>query len=251
MPANVISDTFGGGGDAAMRALSGEISSGEARVTTSEVLLAGETTSPFRAMRFGGDNRFDISYRRDRVDVSVGIELEAADDRARELLPAAKSIWRGRILNAWSNHFRLTNGERTIPLRFLINLESGPNHVNAHSGRWAWPRLNADNWFVPDHAQQPQQEEAVSQAPVHEFGHLIGNVDEYNRTAEHYVQVTGQAITSPGVAAETDTAHVTRYTNTLSLMGSGSRIEPRHIDNILTWINANLRANEPAFSVVA
>ncbi len=171
------------------------------------------------------------------------------DDRARELLPAAKQIWLRRIRAAWGNRFRLANGQRTIPLRFLVNLDSGPNHVNIHSGVWAWPNLNAGNWFAPDHENVPQQEEAVSQAPVHEFGHLIGNVDEYNRTAEHYVQVTGQPVTSAGTVPETDTKGVTRYTNSLSLMGSGSTVEPRHIDNILGWVNANLRAGEPAFRV--
>jgi hypothetical protein len=247
--ADVIRDTFGSRAAPVLRVLNGEISSGEAEVTTSEDLLAGPTTGPFTSMHFGGDNRFDVAYRRDRVNVSVGVELTAADDRARELLPAAKQIWLNRIRAAWGSRFRLTNGQRTIPLRFLINLDSGPNHVNVHSGVWAWPNLNAGNWFAPDHEQVPQQEEAVSQAPVHEFGHLIGNVDEYNRTAEHYVQVTGQPLTSAGTVPETDTAGVTRYTNSLSLMGSGSTVEPRHIDNILGWVNANLRTGEPAFRV--
>ena len=202
-------------------------------------------------MHFGGDNRFDVTYRRSEVEVGVGVELEAADDRAQALLPAAKQIWLGRIQAAWGNRFRLTNGERTIPLRFTISLDSGPNHVNAHSGHWAWPNLNAGNWFVPDHEQVPEQEEAVSQAPVHEFGHLIGNVDEYNRTADHYVEVTQQPLTSAGTVPETDTAGVTRYTNSLSIMGSGRTVEPRHVDSILSWVNRNLRPDEPAFSVVA
>ncbi len=249
VPADVIRDTFGSRAAPVLRVLNGEISSGEANVTTSEDLLAGPTTGPFTSMHFGGDNRFNVAYRRDRVNVSVGVELTAADDRARELLPTAKQIWLRRIRAAWGSRFRLTNGQRTIPLRFIINLDSGPNHVNVHSGVWAWPNLNAGNWFAPDHEQVPQQEEAVSQAPVHEFGHLIGNVDEYNRTAEHYVQVTGQPVTSAGTVPETDTKGVTRYTNSLSLMGSGSTVEPRHIDNILGWVNANLRTGEPAFHV--
>jgi len=91
----------------------------------------------------------------------------------------------------------------------------------------------------------------VAQAPVHEFGHLIGNADEYNRTAEHYVQVTGQAVTSRGTVPETDTAGTTRYTNSLSLMGSGTHIEPRHANSVLEWVNQNLRSGEPQFSVVA
>ena len=139
VPADVIRDTFGSGASPVLRVLNGEISSGEANVTTSEDLLAGPTTGPFTSMHFGGDNRFNVAYRRDRVNVSVGVELTAVDDRARELLPAAKQIWLRRIRAAWGNRFRLANGQRTIPLRFLVNLDSGPNHVNIHSGVWAWP----------------------------------------------------------------------------------------------------------------
>jgi hypothetical protein len=248
---DVIRDELGTAGAPVLSALAGEISSGEATITNSEDLLAGDTTGPFTLMHFGGDQRFNVTYRRDGVDVAVGVALTAADDRAGLLLPAAKNIWLGRIQAAWGSRFQLTNGQRTIPLRFQVSLDAGPNQVNAHSGHWAWPKLNAGNWFVPDHEQVPEQEEAVSQAPVHEFGHLIGNVDEYSRTAEHYVQVTQQPLTSHGTVAETDTAGVTRYTNALSLMGSGTTIEPRHCDAILRWVNQNLRVNEPAFSVVA
>jgi hypothetical protein len=240
--ADIINDSFGGRASEVIRVLNGEIAAGEAEVSTSEDLLAGPTTGPFTSMHFGGDHRFDISYNRTSVNVSVGVELTAVDDRARTLLAAAKTIWIGRIQAAWGNRFQLTNGDRTIPLRFNINLDSGSNHVNVHSGLWAWPNLNAGNWFAPDHEQVPQQEEAVSQAPVHEFGHLIGNNDEYNRTAEHYVQVTGEAVTGPNAVPETDTAGTTRYTNALSLMGSGTQIEPRHANSAVEWVNRNLRS---------
>ena len=249
--ADIINDSFGGRASEVINVLNGEIASGEAEVSTSEDLLAGPTTGPFTSMHFGGDHQFDISYDRTSVNVSVGVELTAVDDRARTLLAAAKATWIGRIQAAWGNRFQLTNGDRTIPLRFNINLDSGSNHVNVHSGIWAWPNLNAGNWFAPDPVQVPQQAEAVSQAPVHEFGHLIGNNDEYNRTAEHYVQVTGEAVTSPNAVPETDTAGTTRYTNSLSLMGSGTQIEPRHANSIVDWVNRHRRSTEPEFHVVA
>jgi hypothetical protein len=44
-------------------------------------------------------------------------------------------------------------------------------------------RSNSGTWYTID----PRR----SMAP-HEFGHLIGLADEYNRTEEHYVQVTGE-----------------------------------------------------------
>lgn len=249
--ADVINDSFGSHAAEILRVLNGEIASGEAEVSTSEDLLAGDPTGVFVSRHFGGDHRFDINYTRTSVNVSVGVELTAVDDRARTLLAAAKAIWTQRIQDAWGSRFQLTNGDRTIPLRFNINLDAGSNHVNVHSGVWAWPNLNAGNWFAPDHEQVPQQEEAVSAAPVHEFGHLIGNNDEYSRTAEHYVQVTGEAITSPNAIPETDTAGTTRYTNRLSLMGQGTQIEPRHAQSVVDWVNRNLRSGEPEFRVVS
>ena len=251
--ADVISDTFAGGADPVIRALQGEISSGEQTVSNSETLLTGPTTSPFVARDFGGDHRFRIAYWRDRVVVDVAVKLEAKDARARELLPTATATWRSNIEGAWDNKFQITNGQRTIPMRFRANLgSSGPNHVNVHSGRWAWPNLNAGNWFVPDPVNVPDQADAVARAPIHEFGHLIGNLDEYSVGAAHYVAVTGSApaASTASTTVETDTAGTSRYTNTLSVMGTGTTILQRHVNNILAWVNTNLRSGEPPFTFV-
>jgi len=129
---DIITDTFGRHASDVMRILNGEISHGTQETSTSEDLLAGATTGPFTSMHFGGDHRFDVIYARDRVEVSVGVELEAVDDRARTLLPSAKAEWLRRIQDAWGHRFQLTNGQRTIPLQFQISLDSGTNHVNVH-----------------------------------------------------------------------------------------------------------------------
>ena len=109
-----------------LSALAGEISSGEATITNSEDLLAGDTTGPFTLMHFGGDQRFNVTYRRDAWTWLSGVALTAADERAQLLLPAAKNIWLGRIQAAWGSRFQLTNGQRTIPLRFQVSLDVGP-----------------------------------------------------------------------------------------------------------------------------
>ena len=251
MTLDVVNDAFGTGADPILRALAGEISSTDQKVSTNETLLAGPTTGPFTAMNFGGDHRYTLTYRRDGIDVDVAVALTAAsgDTRAASLLPAAITTWRGNIEGAWNGKFRLTNGQRTIPMRFHANLgSSGPNAVTAHSGRWAWPNLNAGNWFVPDSAI-PDQQSAVSTAPIHEFGHLIGNLDEYSIGAAHYLAVVGTSpVTDPNAVPETDTAGTTRYTNSLSVMGTGTTILQRHVQGILTQVNANLRPGEPPFS---
>lgn len=252
MPRDVITDHYGGDAGQVIRALEGEISAGEVTVRNDETLLAGPTTSPFVARDFGSDHRFDIAYHRDRVVVDSAVRLTPVDDRARELLPAAITTWQSRIQAAWDNKFQIRNGQRTIPMRFNAILgNSGSNEVNVHSGRWAWPNLNAGNWFAPDPVNVPDQAEAVSQAPVHEFGHLIGNLDEYNVGAAHYLSVVGQnPAADPDAVPETDTAGTTRYTNSLSVMGTGTAVLQRHVQNILDWVNGNLRSGEPSFSFV-
>ncbi|WP_163507491.1 hypothetical protein [Fodinicola acaciae] len=240
--------------DEVRRALAGEIARADQSPHITETLQAGPTTSPFVAMNFNLDSRYTMSYWRDRVEVDVGIALTPAsgDARAAELLPSAIATWRSNILGAWDNQFQMQNGQRTIPLRFHANLgNSGPNPVTVHSGAWVWPNLNATNWFVPDPVNQPGQATAVATAPIHEFGHLIGNADEYNLNAAHYLTTVGSpAASDPNAVPSTDSAGTTRYTNVNSVMGSGGPALKRHVMNILAAVNSNLRPGEPAFSWV-
>ncbi len=252
MAADVINEEYGSKSGPVIAALNGEIASGDKTVSTNEKLLAGAATGVFVEQEFGGDHRFHITYDRDKVSVDVGINLTPAegDARAATLLPAAKATWSGNILGAWEGVYKFTNPTRTIPLHINLNLNGGSNAVTVHSGRWVWPALNAGNWFVPDTVQQPGQADAVAKAPIHEFGHLIGNLDEYAVDASHYVAVVGQAAaTDPNAAPETDTAGKTRYRNTVSLMGGGTTVEPRHIKNILDFVNQNRQTTEQPFSL--
>lgn len=253
MVVDVINDHFGGDAAPVIAALNGQIASADKKVSTSETLLAGDPSHPFKEMEFGGDKRFHITYERDKVTVDVGVDLTSAwfDSRAKELLPASKATWKTNILGAWNNKFHFRNDKRNIPIIFTLNLDSGPNSVTAHSGQWVWPKLNAGNWFVPDTEQQPAQADAVAKAPIHEFGHLIGNLDEYNLSTDHYVStVHVNPATDPNAVPETDTAGTTRYTNAVSLMGSGTTVEPRHVNNILDFVNANRQSTESAFTIV-
>jgi hypothetical protein len=249
---DVATDAYGGDAEQVKRALDGELARVDKEVSTEETLLTGDPKEPFKEQTFGGDNRFELSFWRDRVQVDVGVRIKPDffDERAETLLPAAKTIWSAKINGAWDNKFQITNGTRTIPMRFHVNLDAdGPNTVTAHSGEWVWPKLNAGNWFVPDHDEQPGQERAVSEAPIHEFGHLIGNLDEYWISADHYVQVTGKdPKTDPNAVPETDKEGTTRYTNQVSLMGSGTQVLQNHVKGILDIVNDNRRSGDPAYT---
>jgi hypothetical protein len=251
MTMDVLNVVFGAAKDPIVRDLAGEISREDRRITNTETLLSGPTSGPFTSGTFGGDQRYTITYQRNALVVDVGIALTpaAGDATAASLLPSAIATWSANISGAWNGKFRITNGQRTIPIQFRPNLgSSGANAVTVHSGVWVWPALNASNWFVPDPAV-PSQMAAVSTAPIHEFGHLIGNLDEYMIGAAHYLTVVGRTpVGDPNAAAETDTAGTTRYANTVSVMGQGSTILQRHVEKLLTWVNANLRPGEPPFT---
>jgi hypothetical protein len=253
MPADVIKDKYGSDAEKVLRALNGEIAREEKRDDRDETLLSGPTTEPFKENKFGGDSRFVLSFWRDRVDVDVGVSLRAVDDRAKELLASASATWSGKITATW-NQFELTNAHRTIPMNMKISFAGGPNAVKVHSGPWVWPNLNAGNWYVPDADLVPGQAETNAQAPVHEFGHLIGNQDEYQASAEHFVEYSGFDPSKPGrpasVTEETDSKGRKRYTDTGSIMGNsmGGAVLARHVDHIVRWVNENLRPGEPAFS---
>lgn len=249
----MVNDNYGSGASMVTRALDGEIASGTEDVELSETLYSGNPAAgPFTAGVFGGPHEFDVTYHRNQVTVTAGVELEAADDTAAQKLPSAKVTWKNRIENAWNGKFRLQNSNRTVPLRFVVDFSGdGANHVNAHSGPWVWPNLNAGNWFVPEPVAQPQQLTAVTDAPIHEYGHLIGNLDEYSVDASHYIRVVGtNPATDPNALAETDTEGRTRYTNQVSLMGAGTTVLARHCGRVLQWVNAHRQPGEPPFAVI-
>ncbi|MFC5265420.1 hypothetical protein ACFPJ1_25195, partial [Kribbella qitaiheensis] len=256
MPADVIRDRYGGQAEKVLRALNGELARETKKVNTEEKLLTGPTSGPFKEKSFGGDKRFTLSYWRDRVEVEVGVSMSAVDDRAKAQLASAKATWSSKIASAW-NGFELTNANRTIPMQMKISFEGGPNSVKVHSGPWVWPDYNAGNWYIPDPERVPGQADANAQAPVHEFGHLIGNLDEYDASAEHFVHVTGVDPSKPGrpasITEETDTEGTKRYTDTGSVMGTGGSgpALARHVDDIVTWVNQNLQAGEPALTLRA
>jgi hypothetical protein len=272
MSTDIINDAYGAEAKPVIQALNGELATEDMEVTTSETLLTGDPNEgPFKEMDFGGDKRFKLTFMRDKVDVDVGVEIaaESGDDRAAELLPDAINVWKANIEGAWDNQFQITNDDKTIPMRFHVNFEGGPNKVTAHSGEWVWPKLNAGNWFVPDD-NIPLQKDAVSKAPIHEYGHLIGNLDEYNVSADHYIRVTGlDPTTDPNALPESDEPGVTkfeeqlrgwgfdidlpsrtRYTNQASIMGTGTTVLKTHVDHILDWVNRNRRIGEAPFRFV-
>ena len=87
----------------------------------------------------------------------------------------------------------MTNANHDLPLIFNVNFTSSSAHhnVTAHAGVPVWPGLNMSNWFVDDPSTGAGNRAYVNNAAIHEFGHMIGNPDEYQLSQAHYTATVG------------------------------------------------------------
>ena len=94
----------------------------------------------------------------------------------------------------------------------------------------------------------------MNNAAIHEFGHMIGNPDEYQLSQAHYTATVGtNPTTDPNATATPDTAGTNSFTNTNSVMGGmlpGTNlpgpVQMRHVQFMLTWLNTHRNPGEPA-----
>jgi peptidoglycan hydrolase-like protein with peptidoglycan-binding domain len=130
----------------------------------------------------GGPSRFTWRLLDDRLQVTVNIRFTGSPNHPRV------AQWRTDITNVW-NHFRFDNADdptQHLPLEFVVGQGTPPDASVAVvvTPAGATPgRSDSANWHTGD------TDPAL--AP-HEFGHLIGLQDEYNRAPEQYAAVTGE-----------------------------------------------------------
>ncbi len=131
---------------------------------------------------------FDWKLSKTALAVTVGINFrpkhKGVDGRIGQWLADIKEIW---------STFKAVNDSDPKKKSMDLNFEAkrGKGHdVDVFKFDPSLPkkdraqsRSNSGTWYTVD----PRR----SMAP-HEFGHLIGLADEYNRTEEHYLAVTGE-----------------------------------------------------------
>jgi peptidoglycan hydrolase-like protein with peptidoglycan-binding domain len=136
---------------------------------------------------------FDWKQTKTALNITVGINFQkkqtGVDGRISQWLSDIKEIW---------STFKAVNQSDPKKKSMNLNFEAkrgGKDHTVdvfrfdptlAKKDR-PLSRSDSGTWYTID----PRR----SMAP-HEFGHLIGLADEYNRTEEHYVAVTGE---EPGI----------------------------------------------------
>lgn len=208
---------------------------------------------------FPATSGYDLEYQRTGLICTVRINVTGAGAAVTANLPRSKQIWESNIERAWNRQYKLSNANHDIPLIFNVNFTSSSAHHNvaAHAGVPVWPGLNMLNWFVDDPATNAANREYVNNAAIHEFGHMIGNPDEYQLSQAHYTATVGtNPTTDPNATATPDSAGTNSFTNTNSVMGGqlpGTNlpgpVQMRHVAFMTTWLNAHRNATEPAFTL--
>lgn len=227
--------------------------------TWDETLQNDDPSKPgniFEPMVYHGTTAFDVAQMRDRLQVDMRILMKAGDDGAESKMSTFESRLEPLIEGIWDNAYSLRNANRTIPIRINCNFTSdSPHHtinVYAKSTGVKYGEYNLSNWY-------PDATGFSNLAPAHEFGHMLGNRDEYNLSAADYLGTVGTApnAASPGVTKDTDDVGNERFTND-SVMGGNAagRVDKRHLNYFVNWMNSNRRKRadgtfvEPAFSLV-
>jgi peptidoglycan hydrolase-like protein with peptidoglycan-binding domain len=145
---------------------------------------------------------YDWKLSKTALAITVGITFK----KKHKNVDARITQWLSDIKQIWST-FKAVN--HSDPKKKSMNLDfeakrGGSDHTvdvfqfdpSLAKNKRAESRSNSGTWYTID----PRR----SMAP-HEFGHLIGLADEYNRTEEHYLDVTGEepAVGDPkGAAAD-------------------------------------------------
>ncbi len=158
----------------------------------------------------GGTSAFDWEVKNNKVTITVRIKFTGASSHPMV------NTWLDDIRSVWNNYKAVelgANPPRQYDIEFVPKKSSSAPHkvkVGKPTKKNPDPRSDTDNWYVNDTRR--------GLAP-HEFGHLVGLDDEYNRPEESYVKTTGL---EPAVA------------QTRAADGTGSRTVADEINAILT-----------------
>ena len=132
--------------------------------------------------------RFNYSLSDGRLDVDVPVHFVPAPG-----ITVPLGAWQGQIDSVWNQFAVREPGGQSVQVHMGLRDDSGDSRTidvvqNARPGVYAYPdRANAGKWYPAMPADT---------AP-HEFGHLIGLRDEYQRTHGDFRAITGEDRAGP------------------------------------------------------
>jgi hypothetical protein len=124
-------------------------------------------------VKFTGTRDYELVRLNTQLRVIVKIRLQDdPSNKAAAISDKAVARWEDGINRRWNGKFRLRNGANTLDVWFLpifVYREGAVHHtVNVLPGEGG--RSSEHQWHESDSAD----------TAAHEFGHMIGNPDEYN-----------------------------------------------------------------------
>lgn len=145
-------------------------------------------------------------YAQADTDVTVRIQLNPDAGISAATIAGLQTTWRNGIINKWSNRFdcRAPNGERS-PINFDVQWVT----ANAHHVVRVRPgpeRSNMTNWDTQDSGD----------VASHEFGHMLGNPDEYNDAS-----CPGRNPVNTGTVMDDNTEAVARHLTNIASFHCG------------------------------
>lgn len=203
----------------------------------------------YQLKSFTGTTNFSLARTGNELRVLVRIHLVEATNVSQTFYPDDRRAneWRIGIERVWNNHFVATNGTTRLRVIFVpLFTEDSPNHTvqidhgqgRSDEGKWYLQSVNGD-------------------VIAHEFGHMVGNPDEYRLPGRISDIPAGMGLSPTeaqrsSVQGITGTAKPTKaggYTMS-GIMGEeyGEVAQPRHVGPVMDLFNGTmLQSGEAPF----
>jgi peptidoglycan hydrolase-like protein with peptidoglycan-binding domain len=196
---------------------------GAPSVTTDEVTTPMSeklVTGPGGATtEYKWDAKYQVIWIGDHIWVHVRIQLVG------NVPQGVRQQWYDGIRAKWSQRFKFTNGKRSIQLSFVpLFTSQNPHHVINVVNK---PGTTGD-WNMGTFDAGDGEGDTQGDAAAHEFGHMIGNKDEYN-----IPDGAGGSKTLDGVMAI-----------------PSQEAKERHFTQFRDWLNARRGVGEAEYKLV-
>ncbi len=204
---------------------------GTDEINYKETLSEPKTCGVRDLKTYDGDTTYDIEYTRTNIRIIVRVKL-----KGEPVTEATKNLWIAGIHNRWTDKFHL-EGPRRLPIVFAPVFTNDNPHHTLNIKNQPGMREDAGNWEL----------NTTGDTAAHEFGHWVGNPDEYWRTAADFQSIVGRA---PTAAEQSGGPGVFTASDLIMSSGQGDA-QIRHFNNFLVWLNKNRLPGEAAYRLVA